>query len=106
QVKTNGTTTSGLQGETIASVQADEVTEMGLANGLRVSISKAAIVSPIDGVVVNRNINPGEYPGTRQIFTLQETDKVYAVLNGSGGQIVGVQTGSPVKIVSSDSATL
>jgi multidrug efflux pump subunit AcrA (membrane-fusion protein) len=71
-----------------------------------VQIAKAAIVSPIDGVVVNRNINPGEYPGTRQIFTLQESDKVYAVLNGSGGQIVGVRTGSPVKIVSSDRATL
>ncbi|MGA2394840.1 MAG: biotin/lipoyl-binding protein [Candidatus Lustribacter sp.] len=106
QVRTNGTTTSGLQGETIASVKADEVTEMGLANQLRVSIAKAAIVSPIDGVVVNRNINPGEYPGTRQIFTLQETDKVYAVLNGSGSEIVGVQTGSPVRIVSSDRATL
>lgn len=106
QVKTNGTTTTGLQGETIASVRADEVTELGLANQLKVSIAKAAIVSPIDGVVVNRNINPGEYPGTRQIFTLQETDKVYAVLNGSGAEIVGVRTGSPVKVVSSDRATL
>jgi multidrug efflux pump subunit AcrA (membrane-fusion protein) len=106
QVVANGTTTSGLQGETIASVKADEVTEIGVANGLRVSISKAAIVSPIDGVVVNRNINPGEYPGTRQIFTLQETDKVYAVLNGSGDEIVGVRTGSPVKIASLDRALL
>jgi multidrug efflux pump subunit AcrA (membrane-fusion protein) len=106
QVQANGTTSCGLQGETIESVRASEQTAMGAANQLRVQIVKAAIVSPIDGVVVNRNINPGEYPGTRQIFTLQETDKVYAVLNGSGGQIVGVQTGSPVKIVSSDSATL
>lgn len=104
QVKTNGTTTSGLQGETIASVRADEVTELGLANQLKVSIAKAAIVSPIDGVVVNRNINPGEYPGTRQIFTLQETDKVYAVLNGSGDQIVGVRTGSPVTVASQERA--
>ena len=69
-------------------------------------ISKATIVSPINGVIVNRNLNPGEYPGTRQIFTLQQTNKVFAVLNGSGGQIVGVQTGSPVYIVSSDRATL
>ena len=90
----------------VASVKADEQTTRGLADQIKVSISKATIVSPIDGVVVNRNLNPGEYPGTRQIFTLQETDKVYAVLNGSGGEIVGVQTGSPVKIISSDSATL
>jgi RND family efflux transporter MFP subunit len=106
QVQTNGTTTSGLQGATVAAAKADEQTALGAANQLRVQIAKAAIVSPIDGVVVNRNINPGEYPGTRQIFTLQESDKVYAVLNGSGGQIVGVRTGSPVKIVSSDRATL
>jgi multidrug efflux pump subunit AcrA (membrane-fusion protein) len=106
QVQANGTTSSGLQGETIESVRAAEQTAIGSANQLRVQIAKAAITSPIDGVVVNRNINPGEYPGTRQIFTLQENDKVYAVLNGSGGEIVGVQTGSPVKIVSSDSATL
>ncbi len=106
QVQANGTTSSGLQGETIESVRAAEQTAQGAANQLRVQIAKAAIVSPIDGVVVNRNINPGEYPGTRQIFTLQETDKVYAVLSGSGGQIVGVRTGSPVKVVSSDRATL
>jgi HlyD family secretion protein len=106
QVQTNGTTTSGLQGATIESQKAAEETQVGLANQLRVQIAKARIVSPIDGVVVNRNINPGEYPGTRQIFTLQQTDKVYAVLNGSGGQVVGVQTGSPVKIVSTDRATL
>ena len=106
QVQANGTTSTGLQGATVAAAKADEQTALGLANQLRVQIAKAAIVSPIDGVVVNRNINPGEYPGTRQIFTLQESDKVYAVLNGSGGQIVGVRAGSPVKIVSTDRATL
>jgi RND family efflux transporter MFP subunit len=106
QVQTNGTTSSGLQGANVAAAKADEQTALGAANQLRVQIAKAAITSPIDGVVVNRNINPGEYPGTRQIFTLQQTNKVYAVLNGSGGQIVGVQTGSPVHIISADRATL
>ena len=106
QVQTNGTTSSGLQGATVASVKADEQTAQGQAQQIRVSIAKAQVISPIDGVVVNRNLNPGEYPGTRQIFTLQQTDKVYAVLNGAGAEVVGVQTGSPVKIVSSDRATL
>jgi multidrug efflux pump subunit AcrA (membrane-fusion protein) len=106
QVQTNGTTSTGLQGATVESVRADEEVAQGQAQQLRVAIAKATIVSPIDGVVVNRNLNPGEYPGTRQIFTLQQTDKVYAVLNGAGGQIVGVQVGSPVKIASSDRATL
>ena len=106
QVATNGTTSSGLQGATIESVRADEETAQGAANQIRASIVKARIVSPIDGVVVNRNLNPGEYPGTRQLFTLQETDKVFAVLNGGGADTLGVQVGSPAKIVSSDRATL
>jgi len=106
QVATNGTTSTGLQGATVAAARADEQSAIGLANQTRVSIAKATIVSPIDGVVVNRNLNPGEYPGTRQIFTLQEVDKVYAVLNGGGAQVLGVQPGSIAKIQSSDRATI
>jgi multidrug efflux pump subunit AcrA (membrane-fusion protein) len=106
QVQANGSTSTGLQGANVASARADEQTAIGLANQTRAMIAKATIVSPIDGVVVNRNLNPGEYPGTRQIFTLQETDSVYAVLNGSGAQVIGVRTGSQAKIVSSDRATV
>ena len=106
QVQANGTVDTGLQGATVAAARAAVETALGLANQTRVQIAKARIVSPIDGVVVNRNLNPGEYPGTRQIFTLQETDRVFAVLNGGAGEIVGVRTGSPVKIASADSATL
>ncbi len=50
-------------------------------------IAKATITSPIDGVVVNRNINPGEYPGNREIFTLQQVDPIYAVLHASSEQV-------------------
>jgi len=106
QVSTNGTTSTGLQGATVAAARADEQSAIGLANQTRASIAKATIVSPIDGVVVNRNLNPGEYPGTRQIFTLQEVDKVYAVLNGGGAQVLGVQPGSVAKIQSSDRSTI
>jgi len=106
QVQANGTTSSGLQGATVAAARADEQTALGQADDVRASIAKATIVSPIDGVVVNRNLNPGEYPGSRQIFTLQETDKVYAVLNGSGSQVVGVRNGAPSEIRSSDHANL
>ena len=100
QVTTNGTTSTGLQGATVAAARADEQTALAQAQGVRVQIAKATIVSPINGVVVNRNLNPGEFPGTRQIFTLQETDSVYGVLNGAGSQVVGIQTGSPVAITS------
>jgi len=94
QVQTNGTTSTGLQGATVASARLDEL------RGVRVQIAKATIVSPVDGVVVNRNLNPGEFPGARQIFTIQEVDQVYAVLNGAGSQIVGIANGSPVRVTS------
>jgi HlyD family secretion protein len=106
QVQTNGTQSSGLQGAAVASAKADEQTALANADQVRAMIARATIVSPVDGIVVNRNLNPGEFPGTRQIFTLQEMDKVYAVLNGSGSQVVGVQAGSKALISSSDRATL
>jgi multidrug efflux pump subunit AcrA (membrane-fusion protein) len=106
QVQANGTTSTGLQGATVAAARADEQTALGQADNVRAAIAKATIVSPIDGVVVNRNLNPGEYPGSRQIFTLQETDNVYAVLSGSGSQVVGVRNGSPTEIHSTDHANL
>jgi RND family efflux transporter MFP subunit len=106
QVQSNGSTSSGLQGAAVAAARADEQTALGQADNVRASIAKATIVSPIDGVVVNRNLNPGEYPGSRQIFTLQQTDKVYAVLNGAGSQVVGVQNGASTQITSTDHADL
>jgi RND family efflux transporter MFP subunit len=106
QVQSNGTTSSGLQGATVAAARADEETALGQADNSRASIAKASIVSPVDGVIVNRNLNPGEYPGSRQIFTVQELDKVYAVLNGAGSQVVGVRSGAATEITSSDHVNL
>jgi len=102
QVQANGTTSSGLQGATVASAEADVKTALAAADQVRVSIAKATITSPVDGVVVNRNLNPGEFPGTRQIFTIQQVDHVYAVLNGAGSQIVGLRNGSSVVVAASD----
>jgi multidrug efflux pump subunit AcrA (membrane-fusion protein) len=102
QVQTNGSTSSGLQGATVASAQADVQTALAAADQVRVSIAKATITSPVDGVVVNRNLNPGEFPGTRQLFTIQQVDRVYAVLNGAGSQIVGIRNGSPVTVTAND----
>ena len=57
-----------MQASTIAQSRATEQVALAQAQQERVQIAKATILSPIDGVVVNRNLNPGEYPGTRQIF--------------------------------------
>ena len=98
QVQANGTTSTGLQGATVATARAQAAAAFAAANQVKVQIDKATIVSPINGVVVNRNLNLGEFPGTRQIFTIQEVDKVYAVLSGAGSQIVGIRNGAPVTI--------
>ena len=76
---------AGLQGAQVAAARADEQTALAQAQQVRVQISKARIVSPIDGVVVNRNLNPGEFPGTRQIFTLQADRPRVRVLSRLGG---------------------
>src|SRR6202011_5895811 len=101
QVAANGTTTSGLQGSQVVAARATTQISQAQADQIRVMIAKASIISPINGVVVNRNLNPGEFPGTRQIFTLQETDKVYAVLTGSASQVVGMVPNSSATITSS-----
>ena len=75
---------------------------MAQADQVRVQIAKAAIVSPIDGVVVNRNINPGEYPGNREIFTLQQVNPIYAVLHASSEEVSSVETGSLATVTAPD----
>jgi multidrug efflux pump subunit AcrA (membrane-fusion protein) len=92
----------GLASTTIQTSRATELVALASAQQQRVQIAKARIVSPIDGVVVNRNINPGEYPGTRQILTLQQVNSIYAVLRGSGAQIATIRTGATARIVSTD----
>ncbi len=101
QVAANGTTSSGLQGSMVAAARATTQISQAQAEQIRVQIAKASIVAPIDGIVVNRNLNPGEFPGTRQIFTLQETSRVYAVLNGSAGQITGMRPGATASVSAS-----
>jgi multidrug efflux pump subunit AcrA (membrane-fusion protein) len=102
-VQANGTLSSGgLQQSTVQQSQAQVQVAQAQADQVKVQIEKATIVSPIDGVVVNRNFNPGEYPGTRQLFTLQQVDPVYAVLHGSGSQVANIQTGVRANIAAAD----
>ena len=99
-VSANGSSLSapGLQSSSVDQAKAQEQIAEANAQQIRVQISKAAIVSPIDGVVVNRNLNPGEYPGTRQIFTLQQVSPIYAILRGSSGQIAGIGNGAIAQV--------
>lgn len=95
-VVANGTLNStGLQAAAVAQAQAQ-------AQQIRVQIAKATIVSPVNGVVVNRNLNPGEYPGDRQIFTIQQVDPIFAIVHGSGAQIARIATGASARVDVSD----
>jgi multidrug efflux pump subunit AcrA (membrane-fusion protein) len=103
QVSANGTLDSnGLQSSSVQQSRATEEVALATAQQVRTQIAKATIVSPIDGVVVNRNLNVGEYPGTRQIFTLQQTDPTYAIVRGSGAQVADIENGAAASVVASD----
>jgi RND family efflux transporter MFP subunit len=99
----NGSPTSGLQAATVASAIADAGAARaaieqarGQIQQYQTSIDKATIVSPVDGVITNRNLNAGEYPGSRTIFTIQQLDKVYADLNASSEDTFAIPTGASV----------
>jgi RND family efflux transporter MFP subunit len=101
----NGTSTQGLQAANVASAEADAraahavvAQAQAAAQQVQTSIAKATITSPIEGVVVNRNLNPGEYPGSRTIFTLQQLDNVYAELNASSADTFSIPVGAPVSM--------
>ena len=103
-VSANGTTLAqqGLQQSSVAQSKATEQIALAQADQVRVQIAKATIASPIDGVVVNRNLNVGEYPGTRQLFTLQQVDPIYAILRGSSAQVSEIAPGAVAKVTLSD----
>jgi HlyD family secretion protein len=105
-VQANGPNLSapGLQQSSVAQAKAQQQVALAQAQQIKVSIDKAQIVSPIDGIVVNRNINPGEYPGTREIFTLQQVSPIYAILRGSADQITGIRAGAPATVTTDDSS--
>jgi HlyD family secretion protein len=96
--KVNGNYTQGLQASNVASAQADAASAHAQADEIQAQIDKALIVSPVDGVVVNRNLNPGEYPGSRTIFTVQQLNPVYAELNASSEDVFRIRRGAEVSV--------
>ncbi|HEV3153968.1 MAG TPA: efflux RND transporter periplasmic adaptor subunit [Candidatus Baltobacteraceae bacterium] len=97
-VRVNGDASAGLQRENLTSAQAAAASASAQAAQILVQIRKAQIVSPVDGIVVNRNINVGQYPGNAQIFTVQQVDTVYAMLNASSDQVFQLRTGTPAEV--------
>jgi HlyD family secretion protein len=96
--RVNGNPKQGLQAANIQAAQADAAAARAQAQQIRVQIAHATITSPVDGVVVNRNLNPGEYPAGRTLFTIQELSRVYAELNASSTDIFRIHDGAPVRV--------
>ncbi len=96
--RVNGTYQKGLQVANIASAAAAAQSAHAQAAQIQASIDKALIVSPVDGIVVNRNLNPGQYPGSQTIFTVQQLNPVYAELNASSEDVFRIQRGAAVSI--------
>jgi len=95
---TNGSQTSGLQGASIASLRQVAAQAHATAQQVGAQIARATLVAPVDGVVTNRNLNPGEYPGSRTLFTIQALSTVYAQLNASSEQLAGARVGNAVTV--------
>ena len=84
---------AGLQQSTVAQAREDAAAQQATAEQIERQIERAHIVSPVDGVVINRNLNPGEYPAGRQIFTIEANDTMYAVLTASAVQAYAIHEG-------------
>jgi HlyD family secretion protein len=97
-VVVNGNQSRGLQKENVTSAIASAASARAQAEQLAVQVQKATIVSPVDGIVVNRNLNPGQYPGTAVLFTVQQIDTVYAMLNASSDQVFLIRPGAPASV--------
>jgi multidrug efflux pump subunit AcrA (membrane-fusion protein) len=100
--KVNGNSAAGLQAANVQAAVAEAASARASADQIRAQIARAVVVSPVDGNIVNRNLNPGEYPGSRTIFTIQELDKVYAMLNASSADIFRITDGSYVSLRAGD----
>jgi HlyD family secretion protein len=106
-VAANGSLSGGgMQAAAVAQSRAQEQVAIAQAQQVRVQIGKASLTSPIDGVVVNRNLNPGEYPGNRTLFVLQQVNPIYAVLHASSQQVSGISSGATAVVTVPDATAV
>jgi multidrug efflux pump subunit AcrA (membrane-fusion protein) len=90
--------TAGAQQQDIQAAQDAVDAAQATVDQLKAQIARAVIVAPIDGIVDSVNANPGEYPSGRQLFTIEQTASVYAVLPSSTAQVLGIRTGAAASI--------
>jgi cobalt-zinc-cadmium efflux system membrane fusion protein len=64
------------------------------------------IVSPFDGVVVDRHVAPGEYVENRRALTIAQIDPVYADVIAPSSMFAEVKKGQKVKVILQQPADL
>lgn len=89
---------AGAQQQELQAARAAVDAAQATANQLKLEISRAVIVAPVDGVVESVNANPGEYPASRQLFTIEQNARVYALLPASTAQVVSIRRGADASI--------
>lgn len=94
----SGATAGAQQAAVIAAREAANAAEASVEQ-FRRQIARATVLAPIGGVVDAVNANPGEYPSGRQLFTIEEVDRVYALLPASTAQAVQLRPGAHATIV-------
>jgi HlyD family secretion protein len=80
--------------------EADIRVAQALADQALVSLGHTVIRSPIDGIVVNRNVNVGQTVAVRLespvLFTIADLRKMKLLVEIDEGEVGGVRTGTPV----------
>ena len=78
------------KGQTLATVESND------------SLARYAITAPIDGVIIERNANPGEQTGERTIFALMDTGRVWVEFAVFPRDLARLKQGALVRITASD----
>lgn len=98
-----GSNAGELQQELEAARAAADAAQASVAQ-LQREIARAVITSPVDGIVDAVNANPGEYPSGRQLFTIEQTAQMYALLPSSTAQVVQIRQGAAATVVPAGSS--
>jgi membrane fusion protein (multidrug efflux system) len=90
---------TGMLRAQLAKAQAVLAHDRAVADQAALNLSYTTIVSPVDGVVGNRSLRPGQYvqAGT-QLMAVVPVNGVYVVANFKETQLTGVRAGQPVTI--------
>ena len=90
--------TPGTQQQDLQAARAAVDAAQATVQQLKLEIARAVITAPVDGVIDAVNANPGEYPSGRQLFTLEQNDKVYAILPASTAEALNIRDGARASI--------